>query len=114
MLIRACFPYFCPEKAGKILHILWARWFEKLTLYSEVFHSLISMSTLFLLSARLAVKDPGGRPDSRRNKSGRRHKEASKLSDSLKLNKSMEKGNNQGDKSKSQKADKRASARSRR
>ena len=65
-------------------------------------------------SARLAVKDPGGRPDSRRNKSGRRHKESSKLSDSLKLNKSIDKGSNHGDKSKSTKADKRASARSRR
>ena len=68
----------------------------------------------FPFSARLAVKDPGGRPDSRRNKSGRRHKESSKLSDSLKLNKSIDKGSNHGDKSKSTKADKRASARSRR
>ena len=65
-------------------------------------------------SARLAVKDPGGRPDSRHNKSGRRHKESSKLSDSLRLNKSMEKGSNHSDKSKSTKADKRVSARSRR
>ena len=69
---------------------------------------------MLVFSARLAVKDPGSRPDSRRIKSSRRNNKD--LNKSLDASRQGSRHSDKGghDKAKSTKADKRASARSRR